>query len=417
MKTKLVGTNSAGVWLLMAAGVLMTGLVAKPAAGQEQHVVVVKAADGADEQQPSDDKTAPEQRTEQRVVVVKVAPEADEKQPGDDKATKDTSTDKRIVIQAIEPGDARQGAKAVTWLGVSLEETTDALTSQLGLQPGQGLVVTYVAPNSPAAKAGLEKNDVLFEFGDQLLVHPAQLRKLVQMRKEGDTVKLSVYRAGKKQTISATLAKTTEDLSFRINVNGVSAPAVLEDLRHSLANHLSQLSELKLDEKVRKQVDAARDALAGIDEGKIRIEIEDALKKAGVDKDHIRVEINEARKALRDALRQVPDAFGPASKDAQDMAEGGVDVKKNATVVIKKYRPSVKTMVKSDDSGIYVIVAAPNKHLTVHEKDGKLTFDGPIETKSQQDKVPKEIWAKVKPMLRDLGPVKEEEAEQPEANE
>jgi S1-C subfamily serine protease len=36
-----------------------------------------------------------------------------------------------------------------------------------------------VAPDSPAAKAGLEKNDVLAELEGQLLVVPAQLRKLV----------------------------------------------------------------------------------------------------------------------------------------------------------------------------------------------------------------------------------------------
>ena len=76
--------------------------------------------------------------------------------------------------------------------GFPIEEGSEALASQLGLAPGAGLVVTYVAPDSPAAKAGLEKNDVLVELEGQLLVHPAQLRKLVQARKEGDTIELVV---------------------------------------------------------------------------------------------------------------------------------------------------------------------------------------------------------------------------------
>src|SRR5207244_203491 len=79
---------------------------------------------------------------------------------------------------------------------------------QLGLDPGVGLVVTYVSSNSPAAKVGLQKHDVLVEFEGQSLVLPAQLRKLVQARKEGDSVKLKFYRAGKRETVSATLAKT-----------------------------------------------------------------------------------------------------------------------------------------------------------------------------------------------------------------
>ena len=41
-------------------------------------------------------------------------------------------------------------------------------------------------------KSGLRKNDVLVQFEDQALVHPAQLRKLVRVRKSGDVVKLAI---------------------------------------------------------------------------------------------------------------------------------------------------------------------------------------------------------------------------------
>ena len=98
-------------------------------------------------------------------------------------------------------------AKDQAWLGVSIEEGSEALASQLGLPPGAGLVVIYVAPDSPAAKAGLQKNDVLAKLDGQLLVVPAQLRKLIQVHKQGDTVELVFYRAGKKQTVSATLGQ------------------------------------------------------------------------------------------------------------------------------------------------------------------------------------------------------------------
>src|SRR5207244_5878270 len=102
-------------------------------------------------------------------------------------------------------------AKDVTWLGLATEEPSDALTSQLGLHSGEGLLVTYVASNSPAANAGIQKNDLLVEMDGQKLVLPAQLRKLVQMRKEGDKVGLIYYRHGKKQNTSATLGKTKAD--------------------------------------------------------------------------------------------------------------------------------------------------------------------------------------------------------------
>jgi len=44
----------------------------------------------------------------------------------------------------------------------------------------------------------------------------------------------------------------------------------------------------------------------------------------------------------------------------------------------------VKTMVKSDESGTYVIVADPKKSLMVHDKAGKMLFDGEIETDDQR---------------------------------
>ncbi len=97
----------------------------------------------------------------------------------------------------IEPmGNQTIPRKDVPWLGVSASEAPEALAAQLNLKPGAGLVVTYVAPDSPAAKSGLRKNDLLVEFDDQPLVHPAQLRKLVRVHKEGEPAKLGFYRAG-----------------------------------------------------------------------------------------------------------------------------------------------------------------------------------------------------------------------------
>src|SRR5437879_5640229 len=109
-----------------------------------------------------------------------------------------------VIVQEIEPAGEDDGAprKERPWLGVYAEEASEALASQLGLAPGVGLLVTYVATNSPAANAGLQKNDVLVELNGQPLVLPGQLRKMVRVRKEGDTVKLVFYRVGKKQTAS-----------------------------------------------------------------------------------------------------------------------------------------------------------------------------------------------------------------------
>src|SRR2546426_7052993 len=128
---------------------------------------------------------------------------------------KDAHPEKEVVVKVVrdEDEDARP-AKDRAWLGVGVEEASEALTDQLGLDPGEGLVVTHVSADSPAAKAGLKKNDVLIELAGQSLVHPAQLRKLVQVRKPEDKVKLVFYRGGKKHTESATLEQAPARLGL-----------------------------------------------------------------------------------------------------------------------------------------------------------------------------------------------------------
>ncbi len=74
-------------------------------------------------------------------------------------ATSDRSLlEDNVSIEAIETSDtdAVASRKRMAWLGVSTTEASETLASQLDLQAGVGLVVTYLAPEGPAAKAGLK---------------------------------------------------------------------------------------------------------------------------------------------------------------------------------------------------------------------------------------------------------------------
>ena len=307
---------------------------------------------------------------------------------GDTKATAEAdpgTRQEKIIIQTVE-GDSHvetNAGKEVAWLGLSAEETSEALTSQLGLQPGEGLLVIYVATNSPAAKSGLQKNDLLVELDGQKLVLPGQLRKLVQMRKEGNEVVLTYYRGGKKQNTTATLGKTKAGFGLFGDSGGVDG---LKQLRF-------QLKDLS-------SMDGLNEHLS---------ELREALARAGVDRENIQVEVRhgleQARKGIAEAVAQARGARSgthSAPEALEDLARSGVEVDKNATVTIKSRNDSVRTIVKTDDTGTYVIVANPKKHLTAHDKDGKLAFDGEIETREQQEKLPKDLWKGVQPMIEQL---------------
>ena len=284
-----------------------------------------------------------------------------------------------IKIESIEPDRANEPARAVTWLGLSTEEASEALASQLGLKPGQGLLVDFVAPGSPASRSGIQKFDVIEQLGDQTLVDPVQLRKLVQMQNEGDTVKLTLYRSGKKQTVSAILAKRTEGLgmwSARSGEAGKSSAMAL-----SLAN-LADMDKQMIDKK------------------ELNAEVQRSME--------------EARKEIQDALRQSAEASRAARAVAPVAPVPPVPpmaavVGDGATVTVTKDGDSVKTIVRSDDSGEIVIIASPRKHLTAHDEDGKLLFDGEIESPEQQAKVPAALWKKIKPMLQQIKPAEDSE--------
>ena len=293
-----------------------------------------------------------------------------------------------VIVKSLELSDgADVERKDVPWLGVSANEAGEALSAQLGLEPGVGLVVTYVAPDSPAAKAGIQKHDVLVELQGQALVLPAQLRKLVRARKEGDEVKLKIIRAGKPQTVSATLGKAP---------SGFGVADDEGDVLHGL--HLRLLGDPS-GKALELQMENLKKTLGNLKINQKKIQ------------DEVRRSVEKARKSFQDALKQMDKSTSAtdASRQAlEELARSGMLLDNKATVTVRSNDKSVRNMVKTDDSGTIVIVANPKLHLTAHDRDGKLLFDGAIETEEQCAKVPKEVWEKVEPMLAQMNAKPEE---------
>jgi hypothetical protein len=295
------------------------------------------------------------------------------------------------VAVHVHSGHGDGESRQVAWLGVGADEVPEALASQLGLNHGEGLVATMVASNSPAAKAGLQKHDVLVEIDGQLLVHPAQLRKLVRAHKEGDNIKITYYRAGKKDSVTATLGKTKDSVSL-FEWNGGDLNGKLGNLKIELDN-----------------MDGLKDGMKAM---------KDALAQAGLDKEklnmEIRKEVEQANKAFADAMRSWTNSrksYDEASaKMLHDLARQGLEVSRGATVTIRN-RHNSATISKSDETGSYVIIANPKKRLIAHDQHGKMIFEGEIETPEQQAKLPEGLWEKVKPLVESLGSTSDKDAE------
>jgi hypothetical protein len=201
------------------------------------------------------------------------------------------------------------------------------------------------------------------------------------VRKEGDTVKLAYYRAGKRDLASLTLGTTPVD------------SGVWEEKGRALQGNLNelhqQLQDLHIDEAVRQQMQALRDSL-----GNIKINQQELQQ-------NIRRGMEDARKAIHDALRNVTNAE-PMRKVLENLARSGVMLDEKANVVVRSSGKNAKSMVKSDENGTLVLISNPRLYLTAHDKEGKLLFDGPIETDDQRAKVPQELRDRVDPLVEQM---------------
>jgi serine protease Do len=102
-----------------------------------------------------------------------------------------------IKIRTLEGGGA--------WLGVRLEDLTAEKAKELKLAGEYGVMVKDVEEDSPAAKAGVAKGDVILEFAGEKVRSAAHLRRLVRETPAGRAVSLQVSRAGRALTLTAKL--------------------------------------------------------------------------------------------------------------------------------------------------------------------------------------------------------------------
>src|SRR5262249_22237534 len=94
-------------------------------------------------------------------------------------------------------------------IGVTLSEADEPLRSQLRLAAGEGLVVTDVVKDSPAAGAGIQKNDVLIKLDGKRLTSVDAINKQVQEIKDRK-VAVALIRAGNEIVCEVTPRLTSE---------------------------------------------------------------------------------------------------------------------------------------------------------------------------------------------------------------
>src|SRR5437762_14281238 len=251
------------------------------------------------------------------------------------------------------PGHHEKAPKVpMTCLGVETSQVPDVVSEQLGLVKGLGLVVEYVVPDSPAASAGIQQNDILKMLNDQILIEPSQLRKLLQTFSDGTDVTLTILRKGQEQKITVKLAK--KEMPQRHSM----MPGENHDGHWDFdetGDLGEQMQELK--EQLKEQLG---DAQRGIIRGAV-------------------IQAHEAAKRAREDARRAAREIRILSND-------------NGTLKATKIDLGKAQIVFCDGKGEMKLENVNGKKLlTAKDPQGKLLFGGPVETKEDLDKVPADV--------------------------
>lgn len=133
-------------------------------------------------------------------------------------------------------------------LGINFSEPGEALRAQLGLGQTPALLVDSVIDGLPAAKAGLQKHDIILSIDGSDGATGEILLNRLSTAKAGDAVQIVVKRAGTTRTLRAELAAyNPEALSVNITP-GVAIPHSGIRITPGSPNELSLDVEIQLDE-------------------------------------------------------------------------------------------------------------------------------------------------------------------------
>jgi serine protease Do len=118
-----------------------------------------------------------------------------------------------VVGLAAAPGArAADPEQSAPWLGVYMQALTPDLREGMDIQGTGGVLVSGVVPDGPAARAGVQKGDVILRVNSRLVGSPNQLQEVIQSARVGQTVALRVYRDGNQRSLSATLRERPSNM-------------------------------------------------------------------------------------------------------------------------------------------------------------------------------------------------------------
>jgi serine protease Do len=110
-----------------------------------------------------------------------------------------------VIDQIIHSGTVHRA-----YLGIILQSVDKDLADALGLDKAEGILVSDIMKDSPAAKGGLLQGDVIVQYNQNPAKNVAKLRNEIAMMSPGDVINLKVLRNNRPLQLKIGLGSQTE---------------------------------------------------------------------------------------------------------------------------------------------------------------------------------------------------------------
>jgi len=109
------------------------------------------------------------------------------------------NTARQVLDGLIKDGQVTRG-----WIGVEPNDLTPELAETFNTKNTEGVIITGVLRNGPAANAGMRPGDVIDTIGGTHIADVTQLLSVVSSLKPGSAVAFTIVRKGQAQTLQIT---------------------------------------------------------------------------------------------------------------------------------------------------------------------------------------------------------------------
>ena len=136
----------------------------------------------------------------------------------------------------------KNGKVTRSYLGVMLQDIDRNLAESYKLDKPEGSLVTQVAPNSPAAKAGFKSGDVILKYNGSAISRTSDLLNYLNRTSPNQMIQLQVLRDDKIRNISATLTVAPDDTPAKTEqIQPQKGPVIGVSIRNLTQEEQAQL--------------------------------------------------------------------------------------------------------------------------------------------------------------------------------